>query len=326
MGTGIKNKEKTNGTIDIIKLILAFLVVGIHTEPFSKIFWADKGFAVITRICVPFFFVASAYFYWKKEKSPFQYLKRIFILYLIWTIIYLPFDIQDLSAMSVLEILKRFFWSGNVHALWYLYGSIIGFIIVFVLLKFLSPKTVFAISIIFLIIGCAKSTWSPLIVKYLHFEIPDVLGVRNGLYYAFPYMSLGMLIAKRKESGLGIVKWKYIIGLLISVVFLFAESYVFVIKMKTDTTILWISVLPMTYFFFMLSLNTNIQISKSVSLFFRKASTLIYVSHSLFLIAFKGLGEGVLYFVAVSAASFSLASVIILLSDFKYTKWLRYLY
>ncbi len=49
------NSPKNKATIDIVKLIMAFLVVDIHTEPFGGIFWLDKGFGIITRMCVPFF-------------------------------------------------------------------------------------------------------------------------------------------------------------------------------------------------------------------------------------------------------------------------------
>ena len=37
-----KNTQKMNGTIDIVKLLMAILVIGIHTEPFSFNFWLDK--------------------------------------------------------------------------------------------------------------------------------------------------------------------------------------------------------------------------------------------------------------------------------------------
>ena len=53
------NCKNSNVAIDIVKLIFAYLVVAIHTEPFGFSFWLDKGFGIITRLCVPFFFVAS---------------------------------------------------------------------------------------------------------------------------------------------------------------------------------------------------------------------------------------------------------------------------
>ena len=124
-----KNTQKMNGTIDIVKLLMAILVIGIHTEPFSFNFWLDKGFGICTRLCVPFFFVTSAYFYWRKEKSAKSFLSRIVLLYVIWSVIYLPFDIPVLREMSIPQLLHRFLWAGNEHGLWYLCGTIIGFIV-----------------------------------------------------------------------------------------------------------------------------------------------------------------------------------------------------
>ena len=79
-----------NGTIDIVKLLMAVLVIGIHTEPFSFHFWLDKGFGICTRLCVPFFFITSAYFYWRKEKSAIFFLSRIVLLYVIKDLSQLP--------------------------------------------------------------------------------------------------------------------------------------------------------------------------------------------------------------------------------------------
>ena len=44
------SSQKSNATIDIVKLIMAFLVVGIHTEPFGGVFWLDKGFVCIFEV------------------------------------------------------------------------------------------------------------------------------------------------------------------------------------------------------------------------------------------------------------------------------------
>lgn len=317
--------QKTNSTIDILKVIMALLVVGIHTEPFGFNVWLDRGFGIITRLCVPFFFITSAYFYWLKEKGAFLYLKRIVLLYLIWSVIYLPFDIKELRSMSFGQILYRFLWEGNEHALWYLCASAVGFAITFLLLKILKPKTVLIIGILFLVIGCVKSTWAPLAEKLFSVSIPDFLGSRNGLFYAFPYTALGMYIAKKPDKGKTENLRPAIIGFIASLAALAAESFVFVVWLKTPVTILWLSVLPCTYFLFILSSNIKITLRKDASLFLRKMSTLIYVSQYLFIPLFKDFNYmGLFILVSVSAVIFS--AVIIKLSETKYLKPLKYLY
>ena len=104
-------RTKTNKSIDVVKLIMAFLVVAIHTEPFGAWFILDKAFGIFTRLCVPFFFVASSYFFFLKNGDPIHYAKRLFLLYLIWSVIYLPFDLQEMKEMTLVEILVMYFSS-----------------------------------------------------------------------------------------------------------------------------------------------------------------------------------------------------------------------
>ena len=191
-------KKSHNAAIDIAKLILAFLVIGIHTEPFGFSFLLDKGFAVLTRICVPFFFVTSSFFVFSKRNDPIKYITRLLILYCVWSFIYLPFDLSTLKQTSTWDTLLLFYWNGNNHALWYLWGSIIGFLITYLLSKHLKPNTILIIGIIFLTIGCIKSTYATMLERIFSIHISDPLGSRNGLFYAFPYYSLGLFIAKKR--------------------------------------------------------------------------------------------------------------------------------
>ena len=321
-----KNTQKMNGTIDIVKLLMAILVIGIHTEPFSFNFWLDKGFGICTRLCVPFFFVTSAYFYWRKEKSAKSFLSRIVLLYVIWSVIYLPFDIPVLREMSIPQLLHRFLWAGNEHGLWYLCGTITGFIITYPLLRVIKPHQVLIIAVILLIIGTMKTTYSTALQQMFGVSLPDYLGSRNGLFYGFPYIALGMVTAKSASQGKTDNRKKLYTGFFISFLLLIIESYLFVIHFKADATILWLSVFPYTYFFFRIVNNIDIQINQKVSYTFRKMSTLLYVSQFLFIpILSRYLSNVVLFLAAViSTVIFSL--IIIKLSELRYLSFLKYLY
>ena len=322
----MQNSKKFNGSIDIAKLLMAVLVIGIHTEPFAFNFWLDKGFGIITRLCVPFFFVTSAYFFWNKEKSAMTFLKRIIFLYAVWSIIYLPFDLSTLKKMNVSQILIRFLWDGNEHALWYLWGTITGFIITYALLKILKPKTVLIIAILLLLIGTLKSTYSTALQQLLGFTLPNHLGSRNGLFYGFPYIALGMAIAKSKRQGKSKNKKNLYFGFAVSLLLLILESYLFVLRFKAESTILWLSVFPYTYYFFMIVNNTEIQISKKNSLTFRKMSTLMYVSQNLFIPVFRGHCSTISLFIAVVITTTAFALIIIKLSELKPLRFLKHLY
>ncbi len=316
--------RKTNAGIDITKLFMAILTIGIHTEPFGFDMWLDYGFGLATRFCVPFFFVASSYFFWIKEREVLAYIKRILSLYVIWSLIYLPFDIPLLKGMPVKKILEMYLWEGNGHSLWYLWGSVVGFCIVFVLRKVMGSKQVFMVSVVFLLVGCIKSTWAPMINSFTNFEIQDFLGSRNGLFYAFPYIALGMAVAQgavcQKGNEIGKLG-----KLLVSVICLALEGSLMVFHFQTSSRILWFSVLPCTYYFFMLMKDADIRVSDRVSLFLRKMSTLIYLEHGIFLIVFQGLDTWK-YFIAVLIASSLLAICIIEISKVRCFHWMKYLY
>ena len=155
-----------NAAIDIAKLTMAILVIGIHTEPFSSSFWLDKAFGIVTRLCVPFFFVTSAYFFFSSGKSLKQYLGRLLLLYGIWSVIYLPFEMPALMNLSWTEIFRRYLWDGNDHALWYLLASVIATLLVWMLRKFLSARMTLSVSFGLLFVGCLCSTWSPMTERF----------------------------------------------------------------------------------------------------------------------------------------------------------------
>ena len=318
---GLRNNTTS---IDITKFIMAILVVAIHTEPFSFSFWLDKGFGIITRFCVPFFFVASSYFFFLKDGNPIKYLKRLFMLYFFWSCIYLPFDIPSLKEMSIPQILVKYLWTGNGHALWYLCGSMVGFCIVYILHKKFTPKVILIIAIVFLLIGCMKSTYASMLESFLKININDFWGSRNGLFYGFPYYALGLYVAKNRIS-VNEVKAKNIIGFVLSFVLLCFESIILVLKFNATATILWISVLPLTYNFFMIVKNLKISITDNLSYFIRKISTLMYVNHCIFKYMFSYL-EDIYLFFAVTVISFVVSVLIIVLSEKKSFEWLRKIY
>ena len=302
---------------------MAFLVVGIHTEPFGFNFWLDKGFGIVTRLCVPFFFVSSASFCWKNNRV-IETIKRLGILYIIWSLIYLPYDIIHSKGYSVIKIIRLFFWDGNSHALWFLCGNIIGIVIVYLLLRFLDYRIILVISVLFLLVGCFKSSWAPIAFQIFKIQFSDVLGTRNGLFYGFPYVAMGMYLAKnRKWEGKPISG--SIIGFAISLIALIAESMLLVVYYKTSSTILWVSVYPLTYFFFTLVCRIKIVLSEDKSRFIRKISTLIYVSHGIFLILFSGY-QYMVYFLLVSIFATAFSVIIIKLSQRNSLRFLRYLY
>lgn len=302
---------KTNGTIDLVKLLMALLVIGIHVEPFKAFPMLDRLFNLVNRTCVPFFFITSSYFFFKGNKSPLIFIKRIILLYVIWSIIYLPFS----KPLSLFHLL----WFGNEHGLWYLWASVIGFLITYLLAKKLKPNAILVIGFLVLLFGTLKSTWYPLIENII--QLGNVFGERSGLFYAFPYFALGYYLANREPLELK----KASALLFASAILLGIETVFFVIFLKTSHTILWLSLYPLSYSLFAIIRQLNIEMAKETSLFLRRISTLLYLSHFLFIYLFSNY-EGLALYLLVTVSSFFLSYLIIMLSKTKVFAFLKYLY
>lgn len=122
--------------IDVMKFIMALFVVVLHTHPFVDVndtfnfLTAD----IIGRTAVPFFFAATGFLLEKqigqqKEKREIiaPYIRKLLILYCIWTMVYLPIIIYDKIIVSdtpltydVFAIVRDFFFVGSYAQLWYL--------------------------------------------------------------------------------------------------------------------------------------------------------------------------------------------------------------
>lgn len=128
--------------IDLVKVLMAFVVVSIHTTT-----WPLLG---IREVAVPYFFIVSGFFLFGKmtgdRSSDLRAIRawtlKILRLYLIWTAIYLPFTVygflQDgLSLKQSLMLFGRnlLFVGENFMSwpLWYLLAMIWSGVLVFVL-------------------------------------------------------------------------------------------------------------------------------------------------------------------------------------------------
>lgn len=111
-------------SVDLLKILLALMVVGIHANPF-KPFGHDA--IVLTgqglyRISVPAFFVINGYFFHDLARAggTWRYVRRLLILWALWTALYAPawWGILDApDPWRPVRILLTGWWH-----LWYLPG------------------------------------------------------------------------------------------------------------------------------------------------------------------------------------------------------------
>ena len=128
---------------DILKLVLAILIVGIHSSKAGMIL------RPVLRLAVPLFFMISSYLFFLKQgtlnswqerlKGLKKYAKRILLLYLFWFVLLLPCTIYyrewyvDFGPEKLLVIARSFFFGSTFIASWFLMASLMGVAIVWLL-------------------------------------------------------------------------------------------------------------------------------------------------------------------------------------------------
>lgn len=272
--------------IDILKWIAAIIIMILHLRPFLDINRIlDLVFNnIISRICVPIFFVSAGYFTALKHQSEPEYIKRYIKqtipLYLKFSIIYLPLGVLYLSpslpyinsvitSFGFSQITNIFLWLlliiaalliallyiGTYYHLWYFPALFISLFILDWFKKRNKIILLFFISTSLLIFGSFETYYGalPLFLKWLMDKYFMVfITTRNFLFFGLFYVTLGYLIystskpfAKHCLAGLGIST----IGLVFEVLLL--QTII-----RKDSNILLFSV-PLVYFLFISALYTK---------------------------------------------------------------------
>ncbi|MDW6004329.1 acyltransferase family protein [Vibrio mangrovi] len=115
-----------NLTLDLFKIILAFMVIGIHSNFLSEL--TTEGYYLISagifRIAVPIFFIINGYYFTSISTSEklTQWVKRVILLYLVWTVFYAYFWLKPvtMNLVGIMTIVETIIV--GYHHLWYLVG------------------------------------------------------------------------------------------------------------------------------------------------------------------------------------------------------------
>ncbi len=349
MSLDIINK-KHYPAVDLMKFVMALLVIIIHRKMFPN----NMDFAnfitgdVICRIAVPFFFMCSSFFLFKKidpkdkisKTIVWHTEKRLIILYIIWSIIYIPcnfvksftghYDEITLGGLlgQILVWIKNFFYDYSFIHLWYVYSLIVAFPIIYIALKKLSAKTLSIISFFISVVA--------LIVNECIIDL-DVF-LPNPLLKLFissgVCISLGALLAKSDLKFLINKKWTFFIinftVMIIAGIFRYnSENRIFFVITELLAYITAFSVL-------IICVNSNIK-SHSYYTTLRNYSTLMYFSHLMlmengfrYISAKTGIeaiatNKPIMFLMAIVFTT-TFSFIIINLSKTKGFKWLKWLY
>ena len=315
--------------IDLAKFVFAFIIIGIHSSVFADYAQLDKLFSFISRFAVPFFFTASGFLYFQKSVTRalwLHYIKRIGILYIVFSLLYFPISFFIVRKLSIEEYFFRTLVRG-FHHLWYLYALILGISILSLLHHWVrSKKYIVLLAIIFYVIGWMLSTFFPIFHSIpILSQIQSSIQIRDvpfrTLCEAIPYLTIGMILANLKNP---LPLPHLIAGTTLFSVTLLAEMW-FAMKIHTSHTVMWISLLPCLFFVFQWCMQ-NWFTHHDMS-FFRKTSVFIYLIHPA-IIAFLTLfipQQGLLLFGSTSLIAFLLSFLILKASRRKYGHFLTYL-
>lgn len=212
--------------VDLIKLLMAVVVISIHTLPVG--FFTDPiSSGIYDFLCtnaVPFFFVSSGFLLaqhteqgtYDLNDAVVRSLKKFLKMYVFWMLIYSPLAIWDYSrsgwgiVLSALHYIRGFLLVGehyNSWPLWYLLSTIYGLSFLY----FLSRKNA-SMTCIILCSVCAFFCGSALSYLFAHVEIlPTPMSNLTELmsHIIFPerlvkgfyYISMGMFAYHRRFSN-----------------------------------------------------------------------------------------------------------------------------
>lgn len=262
-------------SIDILKIVLAAFVVGLHMYVLRDSYPSLSYVLVngLFRVGVPVFLIISGYFFYFTDDllRLKKWSVRILLLYVIWSVIYFPLWKEDDSYLS--NILFGY------HHLWYLIGTFFSGLLLFAL-RNLSSKIL--VSLIVLFFCCGYTIQFLGNSHYFNGEIDTTLNLfptyRNFLFVCFPFLGMGFLIRKLEID----VKRKPSIWVVIVSVFLvtfesFLNYSVFNLSQKESIDLLF-SLLIACPLLFLYCKNIAV---KTDSKILASISTAIYLVHPL---------------------------------------------
>lgn len=295
----MQQTKRQYAAIDIAKYVSALLVVAIHVYPFVEISETFNTFfiAVICRLAVPFFFACSGYFFFKGTDSSlkgsrnklFHYLKRIGILYLVWTVIYLPYTLwnyasEGFSIKFLFSYIRDFFLNGSYYHLWFLPALMLGMWIVWRLMKSKGLACTLQVALGLYFIGYLINVYAPVweslpfISLVYGFFTKTIVTARDGIFFAPIFLALGALLARTKR----IPNRTAGIGFLVCLVLLALEvTLYYFLGILQDLSCMFLMLVPAIWFLMSWLLTLKVPWKPAYKTM-REDSTLIYVSHILF--------------------------------------------
>ena len=309
--------------LNILKYISSILIIILHLRPFLNYSnELDLAFNnIITRICVPIFFIITGYFVAKKEKVNEnyikEYIKKTIPLYLIWSLLYIPVIIgtiiqylpiinEYISKINItlplliilsiillpIIVLIALCYTGVYYHLWYFPAIIFSLIVLKKWKQKFNIKYLLIISFILLLFGATETYYGvlPLSIKrILSYYYNIFFTTRNFLFFGLFYVVLGYYIGTKEKAYS-----KYcFLKLIVSFFLLTFEAILLHDTGRLNSNIL-LSCIPLTYYLFI----SAIYITNSVKLNFQFGtySKYYYLIHPMVIFVISLLYKNINYY------------------------------
>lgn len=271
---------KRNIALDILKLSMALMIVGLHAGFLGDITPLGSYLTVngIFRIAVPIFFLINGFYFYHVllKNSHVNWFKRVFILHIFWTVFYSYFWLNNSDFSFIIVLLKNII-IGYYH-LWYIPAMFGAGFLLFLAKNRSSRFLIFSVLLTFLcgVLMQYISTYHLLEGNILDKILSYEFIYRNLLFFAYPFFCLGYLINKHSLHEHASFKLIFIVTA-IGILTLIAESYLNYYQSSRDGGFdIYLSLIVLCPFIFILFLKLNIShTSKKIALY----SSSIYFIH-----------------------------------------------
>lgn len=278
-------------SVDILKVMLAFMVVGIHSGFLEDISALGRYLTVsgLFRMAVPIFFVINGFYFFSVPPERISlWFKRVIQLYLFWTLVYIGywFRAETINLFEIARVVKTIL-VGHEH-LWYL-PAMIGAALVLLPLRKLSTPALLATAIFLFAIGLTiqyLGNYHLFANKSLDTALNSLWLYRNFIFFAFPFFAIGYLLRKT-EIYKHVTMPKVAIMTVVALALFLTESYLdFILQAtsKPEGFDIYLGLIVLCPLIFIVALKMDIQgEGKTLALY----STGIYFVHPLLISLIK---------------------------------------
>lgn len=285
-------QRRNYDTVDLFKFIGSIFIFLMHIKILGDSQPLSFVLELLSRWAVPFFFIISSFFLFRKEgdncnidkQSLNKYIKRVLSLYIAWFIINLPSIIYlrlirpGIAQLSTwIAFVKGSILSSSFTGSWYLLSSIVSAFLLFLLSKRFKTITCFFIAIIPHTLCLLTSAYGGLLSDKMAGALTWLCFPLN-IFSSLLYFSLGKIIYEKKEVFL-----KAQLSVLGLLTVLFTVLYFIEIKLTINKGIYLssdyaLSIIPLAFFLSLFCLKSTLKVQHAKR--FRTISTIVYCAQS----------------------------------------------